>query len=223
MENFEKKVASPQDGEVTSTQEGQKIYNTERTYDIGDIRKSMKLILPKELYESKDLTRNEKKVLAVILHTCRSDAYKKLGGYYPITNANLKKNAQIGSDSLTPITNHLRQLGLIDFEQGEGRTKGKQRKATRYTILFDDALVNKERFIASTINPIQDSINPKEDSINPKEDSINPTINPKTIEQTDNQEDTAIEDYKVRTVYVKGYVKGDLNLNLKFKRDVELY
>ena len=237
MENIENKGAAPQDGEVTATQEGQKIYNTERTYDIGDIRKSMKLILPKELYESKDLTRNEKKVLAVILHTCRSDAYKKLGGYYPITNANLKKNAQIGSDSLTPITNHLRQLGLIDFEQGEGRTKGKQRKATRYTILFDDALVNKERFIASPINPIQSTINPTinpiQDSINPIQSTINPTINPKTLEQTDTQEDTAIEDYKVRTVYVKGYVKGnlkgDLNLklkrylNLNLKRDLELY
>ena len=80
--------------QTSTTQEESKKYNAERTYDIGDIRKSMKLILPKELYESKDLTRSEKKVLAVILHTCRSDAYKKLGGYYPITNANLKKNGK---------------------------------------------------------------------------------------------------------------------------------
>ena len=185
-----------QDGEEGTKEEVRK-YNSERTYDIGDIRKTMKMILPKEYLERTDLTNAEKRVLAVILHTCRSDAYKKLGGYYPISNANLKANTKIGSTGLTPITNHLKELGLIDFEQGEGRTKGKQRKATRYTILFDDKLIQKERFITDSIKPSEDSIKP----------SDNPTIKPRTSTSVDNQEVTPIEDGKSGAVYVK----GDLN------------
>ena len=209
-------------------------YNSERTYDIGDIRKTMKMILPKEYLERTDLTNAEKRVLAVILHTCRSDAYKKLGGYYPISNANLKTNAKIGSTGLTPITNHLKELGLIDFEQGEGRTKGKQRKATRYTILFDDKLIQKERFITDSIKPSEDSIKPSEDSIKPSEDSIkpsedsikpsdNPTIKPRTSTSVDNQEVTPIEDGKSGAVYVKGDLNGEVEGNLKLKRNLEGY
>ena len=188
-------------------------YNSERTYDIGDIRKTMKMILPKEYLERTDLTNAEKRVLAVILHTCRSDAYKKLGGYYPISNANLKTNAKIGSTGLTPITNHLKELGLIDFEQGEGRTKGKQRKATRYTILFDDKLIQKERFITDSIKPSEDSIKP----------SDNPTIKPRTSTSVDNQEVTPIEDGKSGAVYVKGDLNGEVEGNLKLKRNLEGY
>ena len=90
-----------QDGDEGTKEEVRK-YNSERTYDIGDIRKTMKMILPKEYLERTDLTNAEKRVLAVILHTCRSDAYKKLGGYYPISNANLKANAKIGSTGQSP-------------------------------------------------------------------------------------------------------------------------
>ena len=209
------------------TKEEVRKYNSERTYDIGDIRKTMKMILPKEYLERTDLTNAEKRVLAVILHTCRSDAYKKLGGYYPISNANLKTNAKIGSTGLTPITNHLKELGLIDFEQGEGRTKGKQRKATRYTILFDDKLIQKERFITDSIKPSEDSIKPSEDSIKPSEDSIkpsdNPTIKPRTSTSVDNQEVTPIEDGKSGAVYVKGDLNGEVEGNLKLKRNLEGY
>ena len=215
-----------QDGEEGTKEEVRK-YNSERTYDIGDIRKTMKMILPKEYLERTDLTNAEKRVLAVILHTCRSDAYKKLGGYYPISNANLKTNAKIGSTGLTPITNHLKELGLIDFEQGEGRTKGKQRKATRYTILFDDKLIQKERFITDSIKPSEDSIKPSEDSIKPSEDSIkpsdNPTIKPRTSTSVDNQEVTPIEDGKSGAVYVKGDLNGEVEGNLKLKRNLEGY
>lgn len=208
-----------QDGEEGTKEEVRK-YNSERTYDIGDIRKTMKMILPKEYLERTDLTNAEKRVLAVILHTCRSDAYKKLGGYYPISNANLKANAKIGSTGLTPITNHLKELGLIDFEQGEGRTKGKQRKATRYTILFDDKLIQKERFITDSIKPSEDSIKPSEDSIKP---SDNPTIKPRTSTSIDNQEVTPIEDGKSGAVYVKGDLNGEVEGNLKLKRNLEGY
>ena len=201
-----------QDGEEGTKEEVRK-YNSERTYDIGDIRKTMKMILPKEYLERTDLTNAEKRVLAVILHTCRSDAYKKLGGYYPISNANLKTNAKIGSTGLTPITNHLKELGLIDFEQGEGRTKGKQRKATRYTILFDDKLIQKERFITDSIKPSEDSIKP----------SYNPTIKPRTSTSVDNQEVTPIEDGKSGAVYVKGDLNGEVEGNLKLKRNLEGY
>ena len=201
-----------QDGEEGTKEEVRK-YNSERTYDIGDIRKTMKMILPKEYLERTDLTNAEKRVLAVILHTCRSDAYKKLGGYYPISNANLKTNAKIGSTGLTPITNHLKELGLIDFEQGEGRTKGKQRKATRYTILFDDKLIQKERFITDSIKPSEDSIKP----------SDNPTIKPRTSTSVDNQEVTPIEDGKSGAVYVKGDLNGEVEGNLKLKRNLEGY
>ena len=207
-----------QDGEEGAKEEVRK-YNSERTYDIGDIRKTMKMILPKEYLERTDLTNAEKRVLAVILHTCRSDAYKKLGGYYPISNANLKTNAKIGSTGLTPITNHLKELGLIDFEQGEGRTKGKQRKATRYTILFDDKLIQKERFITDSIKPSEDSIKPSEDSIKPSEDSIKP----RTSTSVDNQEVTPIEDGKSGAVYVKGDLNGEVEVNLKLKRNLEGY
>ena len=193
-----------QDGDEGTKEEVRK-YNSERTYDIGDIRKTMKMILPKEYLERTDLTNAEKRVLAVILHTCRSDAYKKLGGYYPISNANLKANAKIGSTGLTPITNHLKELGLIDFEQGEGRTKGKQRKATRYTILFDDKLIQKERFITDSIKPSEDSIKPR------------------TSTSVDNQEVTPIEDGKSGAVYVKGDLNGEVEGNLKLKRNLEGY
>lgn len=213
MENTFNTPCTPlQDGEEGAKEEVRK-YNSERTYDIGDIRKTMKMILPKEYLERTDLTNAEKRVLAVILHTCRSDAYKKLGGYYPISNANLKTNAKIGSTGLTPITNHLKELGLIDFEQGEGRTKGKQRKATRYTILFDDKLIQKERFITDSIKPSEDSIKP----------SDNPTIKPRTSTSVDNQEVTPIEDGKSGAVYVKGDLNGEVEGNLKLKRNLEGY
>ena len=213
MENTFNTPCTPlQDGEEGAKEEVRK-YNSERTYDIGDIRKTMKMILPKEYLERTDLTNAEKRVLAVILHTCRSDAYKKLGGYYPISNANLKANAKIGSTGLTPITNHLKELGLIDFEQGEGRTKGKQRKATRYTILFDDKLIQKERFITDSIKPSEDSIKP----------SDNPTIKPRTSTSVGNQEVTPIEDGKSGAVYVKGDLNGEVEGNLKLKRNLEGY
>lgn len=232
-ETFNTPCTPLQDGEEGAKEEVRK-YNSERTYDIGDIRKTMKMILPKEYLERTDLTNAEKRVLAVILHTCRSDAYKKLGGYYPISNANLKTNAKIGSTGLTPITNHLKELGLIDFEQGEGRTKGKQRKATRYTILFDDKLIQKERFITDPIKPSEDPIKPSEDSIKPSDSStINPsdsfTINPRTSTSVDNQEVTPIEDGKSGAVYLnpKGKLEGNLNGevegNLKLKRNLEGY
>ena len=225
-ETFKTPCTPLQDGEEGAKEEVRK-YNSERTYDIGDIRKTMKMILPKEYLERTDLTNAEKRVLAVILHTCRSDAYKKLGGYYPISNANLKANAKIGSTGLTPITNHLKELGLIDFEQGEGRTKGKQRKATRYTILFDDKLIQKERFITDSIKPSEDSIKPSEDSIKPSEGSIkpsdNPTIKPRTSTSVDNQEVTPIEDGKSGAVYVKGDLNGEVEGNLKLKRNLEGY
>lgn len=211
-ETFNTPCTPLQDGEEGAKEEVRK-YNSERTYDIGDIRKTMKMILPKEYLERTDLTNAEKRVLAVILHTCRSDAYKKLGGYYPISNANLKANAKIGSTGLTPITNHLKELGLIDFEQGEGRTKGKQRKATRYTILFDDKLIQKERFITDSIKPSEDSIKP----------SDNPTIKPRTSTSVDNQEVTPIEDGKSGAVYVKGDLNGEVEGNLKLKRNLEGY
>lgn len=209
---FDTPCTPPQDGEEGAKEEVRK-YNSERTYDIGDIRKTMKMILPKEYLERTDLSNAEKRVLAVILHTCRSDAYKKLGGYYPISNANLKANAKIGSTGLTPITNHLKELGLIDFEQGEGRTKGKQRKATRYTILFDDKLIQKERFITDSIKPSEDSIKP----------SDNPTIKPRTSTSVDNQEVTPIDDGKSGAVYVKGNLNGEVEGNLKLKRNLEGY
>ena len=227
MEKFEINCTAPQVEEEGAKEEVMK-YNSERTYDIGDIRKTMKMILPKEYLERTDLSNAEKRVLAVILHTCRSDAYKKLGGYYPISNANLKANAKIGSTGLTPITNHLKELGLIDFEQGEGRTKGKQRKATRYTILFDDKLIQKERFITDSIKPsdnptIKPSDNP---TIKPSEDSIkpsdNPTIKPRTSTSVDNQEVTPIEDGKSGAVYVKGDLNGEVEGNLKLKRNLKV-
>lgn len=191
---------TPPQAEGATVEKEAKKYNSERTYDIGDIRKTMNMILPKEYLERTDLTNAEKRVLAVILHTCRSDSYKKLGGYYPISNANLKTNAKIGSTGLTPITNHLKELGLIDFEQGEGRTKGKQRKATRYTILFDDKLIKKERFITDTINPSGKTINPSDGTattsngcmINPSDDQIKPSqvaINP-SVESINPSQDT---------------------------------
>lgn len=209
-ETFNTPCTPLQDGEEGAKEEVRK-YNSERTYDIGDIRKTMKMILPKEYLERTDLTNAEKRVLAVILHTCRSDAYKKLGGYYPISNANLKTNAKIGSTGLTPITNHLKELGLIDFEQGEGRTKGKQRKATRYTILFDDKLIQKERFITDPIKPSEDPIKPSDSS----------TIKPRTSTSVDNQEVTPIEDGKSGAVYLNP--KGKLEGNLKLKRNLEGY
>ena len=66
----------------------------------------------------------------------------------------------------------------------------------------------------------EDSIKPSEDSIKP---SDNPTIKPRTSTSVDNQEVTPIEDGKSGAVYVKGDLNGEVEGNLKLKRNLEGY
>ena len=152
MENTEKKVASQQDVEVTE----KKVIDKNITLGIDDINNDIKKILPKKYLNKKNLDDNDKKVLAVILHACRTKCHSELG-FYPIPNRTLRNIAKVGSSSLTAITNKLKMLGLIDFEQGETRKKGKASQATRYTILFDDKLVKKSTYFDDTEQEFNDS------------------------------------------------------------------
>ena len=152
MENTEKKVAAPQDVEATE----KKVVEKNITLGIDDINNDIKKILPKKYLNKKNLDDNDKKVLAVILHACRTKCHSELG-FYPIPNRTLRNIAKVGSSSLTAITNKLKMLGLIDFEQGETRKKGKASQATRYTILFDDKLVKKSTYFDDTEQEFNDS------------------------------------------------------------------
>ena len=152
MENIEIKETSQQDVEVTE----KKVIDKNITLGIDDINNDIKKILPKKYLNKKNLDENDKKVLAVILHACRTKCHSELG-FYPIPNRTLRNIAKVGSNSLTAITNKLKMLGLIDFEQGETRKKGKASQATRYTILFDDKLVKKSTYFNDTEQEFNDS------------------------------------------------------------------
>ena len=152
MENFEIKETSTQDVEATE----KKVVEKNITLGIDDINNDIKKILPKKYLNKKNLDDNDKKVLAVILHACRTKCHSELG-FYPIPNRTLRNIAKVGSSSLTAITNKLKMLGLIDFEQGETRKKGKASQATRYTILFDDKLVKKSTYFDNTEQEFNDS------------------------------------------------------------------
>ena len=152
MENIERKETSQQDVEVTE----KKVIDKNITLGIDDINNDIKKILPKKYLNKKNLDDNDKKVLAVILHACRTKCHSELG-FYPIPNRTLRNIAKVGSSSLTAITNKLKMLGLIDFEQGETRKKGKASQATRYTILFDDKLVKKSTYFDDTEQEFNDS------------------------------------------------------------------
>lgn len=152
MENIEIKETSQQDIEVTE----KKVIDKNITLGIDDINNDIKKILPKKYLNKKNLDDNDKKVLAVILHACRTKCHSELG-FYPIPNRTLRNIAKVGSNSLTAITNKLKMLGLIDFEQGETRKKGKASQATRYTILFDDKLVKKSTYFDDTEQEFNDS------------------------------------------------------------------
>ena len=152
MEYTERKETSPQDVEATE----KKVIDKNITLGIDDINNDIKKILPKKYLNKKNLDDNDKKVLAVILHACRTKCHSELG-FYPIPNRTLRNIAKVGSSSLTAITNKLKMLGLIDFEQGETRKKGKASQATRYTILFDDKLVKKSTYFNDTEQEFNDS------------------------------------------------------------------
>ena len=152
MEHIERKEASQQDVEMTE----KKVIDKNITLGIDDINNDIKKILPKKYLNKKNLDDNDKKVLAVILHACRTKCHSELG-FYPIPNRTLRNISKVGSNSLTAITNKLKMLGLIDFEQGETRKKGKASQATRYTILFDDKLVKKSTYFNDTEQEFNDS------------------------------------------------------------------
>ena len=152
MENIERKETSQQDVEMTE----KKVIDKNITLGIDDINNEIKKILPKKYLNKKNLDENDKKVLAVILHACRTKCHSELG-FYPIPNRTLRNISKVGSNSLTAITNKLKMLGLIDFEQGETRKKGKASQATRYTILFDDKLVKKSTYFNDTEQKVNDS------------------------------------------------------------------
>ena len=147
------------------------------TLGIDDISNDMEKILPKKYLNKKNLDDNDKKVLAVILHACRTKSHSELG-FYPIPNRTLRNIAKVGSNSLTAITNKLKMLGLINFEQGETRRKGKTSQATRYTILFDDKLVKKSNYFNDTDSQVNDThseSNDTEQESNDTELKINDT------------------------------------------------
>ena len=147
------------------------------TLGIDDISNDMEKILPKKYLNKKNLDDNDKKVLAVILHACRTKSHSELG-FYPIPNRTLRNIAKVGSNSLTAITNKLKMLGLINFEQGETRRKGKTSQATRYTILFDDKLVKKSNYFNEThseVNDTEQEVNDTDSQVNDTEPKINDT------------------------------------------------
>ena len=164
------------------------------TLGIDDISNDMEKILPKKYLNKKNLDDNDKKVLAVILHACRTKSHSELG-FYPIPNRTLRNIAKVGSNSLTAITNKLKMLGLINFEQGETRRKGKTSQATRYTILFDDKLVKKSNYFNDTHSESNDTdsqVNDTELIVNDTHSESNDTelrVNDTHSESNDTEQD----------------------------------
>lgn len=203
MENIERKETSTQDVELTE----KKLVDKNITLGIDDINNDIKKILPKKYLNKKNLDDNDKKVLAVILHACRTKCHSELG-FYPIPNRTLRNIAKVGSNSLTAITNKLKMLGLIDFEQGETRKKGKASQATRYTILFDDKLVKKSTYFDDTEQESDKIFNDTQSS------GIDTSI--------DNQVVTEKESKKSGVVNVNINSNINLDSNLNLNRDIDL-
>ena len=203
MEYIEKKETSTQDVEATE----KKVVEKNITLGIDDINNDIKKILPKKYLNKKNLDDNDKKVLAVILHACRTKCHSELG-FYPIPNRTLRNIAKVGSSSLTAITNKLKMLGLIDFEQGETRKKGKASQATRYTILFDDKLVKKSTYFNDTEQEFDKVFNDTQSSV------IDTSI--------DNQGVTEKECKKSGVVNVNINSNIDLDSNLNLNSNIDL-
>ena len=209
------------------------------TLGIDDISNDMEKILPKKYLNKKNLDDNDKKVLAVILHACRTKSHSELG-FYPIPNRTLRNIAKVGSNSLTAITNKLKMLGLINFEQGETRRKGKTSQATRYTILFDDKLVKKSNYFNDThsesndtelrVNDTHSEYNDTEQEVNDTEQyctkHFNDTQSVVNDTSVDNQGVTEKESKKSSIVNVNRYRDSnwymDLNLNSNRNLDRDL-
>lgn len=235
MENIEIKETSQQDIEVTE----KKVIDKNITLGIDDINNDIKKILPKKYLNKKNLDDNDKKVLAVILHACRTKCHSELG-FYPIPNRTLRNIAKVGSNSLTAITNKLKMLGLIDFEQGETRKKGKASQATRYTILFDDKLVKKSTYFDDTEQEFNDShvdytklyyetqskINDTQSEVidtEPEFDKVfNDTKSSCIDTSVDNQVVTEKECKKSGVVNVNINSNMDLDSNLNLNRNIDL-
>ena len=235
MENIERKETSTQDVELTE----KKVIDKNITLGIDDINNDIKKILPKKYLNKKNLDDNDKKVLAVILHACRTKCHSELG-FYPIPNRTLRNIAKVGSSSLTAITNKLKMLGLIDFEQGETRKKGKASQATRYTILFDDKLVKKSTYFNDTEQEFNDSnvdytklyyetqskINDTQSEVidtEPEFDKVfNDTQSSCIDTSIDNQGVTEKESKKSGVVNVNLNSNIDLDSNLNLNRNIDL-
>ena len=187
------------------------------TLGIDDISNDMEKILPKKYLNKKNLDDNDKKVLAVILHACRTKSHSELG-FYPIPNRTLRNIAKVGSNSLTAITNKLKMLGLINFEQGETRRKGKTSQATRYTILFDDKLVKKSNYFNDTHSESNDTelrVNDTEQEVNDTHSESNDTEQDCTKHFNDTQSvvnDTSVDNQGVTEKESKK--SGIVNVNL---------
>ena len=182
--------------------EEKKVREKNITLGIDDINNDMEKILPKKYLNKKNLDDNDKKVLAVILHACRTKSHSELG-FYPIPNRTLRNIAKVGSNSLTAITNKLKMLGLINFEQGETRRKGKTSQATRYTILFDDKLVKKSNYFNDTHSESNDTelrVNDTEQEVNDTHSESNDTEQDCTKHFNDTQSvvnDTSVDNQGV--------------------------
>ncbi len=209
-ENIERKETSQQDIDVTE----KKVIDKNITLGIDDISNDIKKILPKKYLNKKNLDDNDKKVLAVILHACRTKCHSELG-FYPIPNRTLRNIAKVGSNSLTAITNKLKMLGLIDFEQGETRKKGKASQATRYTILFDDKLVKKSTYFYDTEQKVNDTELEYDKIFNDTQSSCIDT-------SIDNQGVTEKESKKSGVVNVNINSNIDLDSNLNLNRNIDL-
>ena len=235
MEHIERKETSQQDVEVTE----KKVVEKNITLGIDDINNDIKKILPKKYLNKKNLDDNDKKVLAVILHACRTKCHSELG-FYPIPNRTLRNIAKVGSSSLTAITNKLKMLGLIDFEQGETRKKGKASQATRYTILFDDKLVKKSTYFNDTEQEFNDShvdytklyyetqskINDTKSEVIDTETEFDKVFNDTQSSgidtSIDNQVVTEKESKKSGVVNVNINSNMDLDSNLNLNRNIDL-
>lgn len=196
---FNTPCTPPQSEGATSDK---KVREKNITLGIDDISNDMEKILPKKYLNKKNLDDNDKKVLAVILHACRTKSHSELG-FYPIPNRTLRNIAKVGSNSLTAITNKLKMLGLINFEQGETRRKGKTSQATRYTILFDDKLVKKSNYFNDTHSESNDTdsqVNDTELRVNDTDSESNDTEQDCTKHFNDTQSlvnDTSVDNQGV--------------------------
>ena len=95
-------------------------------------------ILPKHINDCDVLTKNDKKVLAAILHYFLVLDKAKVNKYVILTNEDLRKTVGIRKADVLSSVQKLIELNLIIRECGKTWTQGEKPKASKYYIIWDN-------------------------------------------------------------------------------------